>query len=240
MSTLIPADKSFDEHSLLDSPKGGNEAPLGEGGSSLDSSVHKWRNLEPWERRRKRLYQRAMSGIELALSKKQKIRFLSLTSGPEAKDELIHEHFRALVKRIRYYYPEFEYLSVKEETIAGKKHLHILYKGAYLPQKWVSAQWKELHQSPIVHITIFRGSPKRASSYICKYIGKDPSSARYWCSWKWVFRGFVRAWRAIVAQFRDRAVDYWRYCLWYGHVDRLKQETLAVNGPPRVLKWAPE
>jgi hypothetical protein len=173
-----------------------------------------------------------MSGIETALAKKDKIRFLTLTSGPEAKDELIHEHWHAFVKRVRYYYPTFEYLAVMEFTQKGKRHLHIVYKGAYLPQKWISEVWNELHQSPIVHIAVFRGSKRQMGAYLCKYIGKAPASARFWCSWNWVFRGFVRVWKAIVKRFQNRAVDYWRYLLWHGQIDNLKQMNLSIDGPP--------
>jgi hypothetical protein len=43
-----------------------------------------------------------------------------------------------------------EYLIVFEGTKMGWPHLHVLWRGPWIDQKWLSAQMHDLHDSPVV------------------------------------------------------------------------------------------
>lgn len=103
--------------------------------SSLDNRGHKCtQEKSRFTRRQRRLYNRVMSGIELALIKQETLRILCLTSSPQSTRD-IHKSFRALVLRLRRRYRKFEYIAVKEVTASGLKHLHIIFKSEYIPQE---------------------------------------------------------------------------------------------------------
>lgn len=62
---------------------------------------------------------------------------------------------------------------VMEEHKSGWPHMHILWRGRYIPQWWLSDQLDELIQSPIVDIRRVK-SPAQRAAYIAKYVGKKP------------------------------------------------------------------
>jgi hypothetical protein len=77
------------------------------------------------------------------------------------------------------------YMAFPEETEAHEPHLHILLRTKYIPQRWISAQMKDLINSPIVWIEKVKG-PKGAIAYVTKYVTTAPAqfgkSRRYWYS----------------------------------------------------------
>jgi hypothetical protein len=136
-------------------------------------------------RAQKRFYGRCMSGLATGKA----ARFLTLTSSDEAPSD-IHRSFRVLKERIRRRCT-FEYVCVCEIKPDGRKHLHIAYHGSYLPQAWISKQWLEIHNSPVVWIEKIRQG-KAGARYLTKYVGKE-QNVRWWGSWGWIYRG----WRII-------------------------------------------
>ena len=152
-----------------------------------------------------------MSGIELACCQGIQLRILCLTSSPASTDP--KRAFQAFVKRVRRRYGAFEYIVAKELTESGLEHYHIIYKGAYMSQKWLSATWNELNSAKIVYIQKFRGSKRRLGAYLVKYLRKELIGSRSWWSWGWVFRGFVRFWKYLVKTYRDNALKIWRAIL---------------------------
>jgi len=80
------------------------------------------------------------------------------------------------------------FICVMEKTKLGWPHLHILFRGPYLPQKWLSAQMQELCQSPVVNIQAL-DSKKKAVAYVVKYCAKAAekfsTAKRYWQSKDW-------------------------------------------------------
>lgn len=121
---------------------------------------------------------------------------LTLTANPGAFPSRIaaFEHMSLAVgllfKRIktRIAPAGIEYFLVWEVTRSGWPHAHLLLRGPYLPQKWLSRQWQELAGSPIVDIRALH-SKAGAARYIAKYLTKNPQVPpgfkRYRCS-----RGF--------------------------------------------------
>jgi hypothetical protein len=98
--------------------------------------------------------------------------------------------WRELHRRIKrtWRYDRLDYLVVLEATQRGEPHLHILLRGNYIPQKWISEQWQQITGAFVVDIRRADGD-MAVSAYIAKYVGKEPhhfgSMKRYWRSQKW-------------------------------------------------------
>jgi hypothetical protein len=141
----------------------------------------------------------------LARKQGDHIRVITLTSTPGSTVD-IHRSFEKLKKRIRRRYGKFEYGAVKELTRSGLLHLHIVYRGRFMAQKWLSATWEEIHGAPVVWIA--RLFTWKLAKHLARYFIKE-GVGRFWTSWNWVYRGFVQDWRRVVAEYGDRAVAYW-------------------------------
>lgn len=108
-------------------------------------------------------------------------RFITLTCDPrrfvhpsQAYERMKHA-FQRLVRMIRTRFGEFEYAAVWEWTQRGWPHLHILQRGCFVPQKWLSARWNRLGIGRIVHIQEVT-THRRAAWYITKYLTKGTYS----------------------------------------------------------------
>ncbi|MBA7539851.1 hypothetical protein ES705_32136 [subsurface metagenome] len=77
-----------------------------------------------------------------------------------------------LVPRIRKLFGAFEYALVWELTKRGVPHCHILTRGKYIPQKWISRQWDLLGIGPVVYIRSLKGNA-RSAAHACKYLAKS-------------------------------------------------------------------
>lgn len=131
--------------------------------------------------------------------------FLTLTVNPAAfkcrasAAQALVVSFRRLreeIQRTRKLGP-IPFIAVFEATEAGWPHLHILWRGPYVPQKWISNFMARRHDSPIVDIRKIRNR-KSAAGYVAKYVGKAPHQ----------FGGCKRYWRNsayIVARTADKA-----------------------------------
>ena len=143
--------------------------------------------------RSRRCYHRIMSGLERG----GELRFLTLTSSPEAPQD-IQRSWRKLYMRLRRRNLIQGYLKVNEVTKSGHKHLHIIFRGSYIDQALLSAMWQSIHKSKIVDIrpVNLKGSTRKIANYLAKYLVKE-SSERYSWSWGWVWPGFCRHWLAF-------------------------------------------
>jgi hypothetical protein len=149
----------------------------------------------------------------------------------------LNEHFQALRKRIlrcspyrlfkdgyiteeqmKHYYGHdsltkkftFEYFKV--ETNEGNGVLHIVYRGSYLPQSWLSTVWTEIHNSPIVNIKLldFKDMKKTACYIVSQYLSSQGSSyVRSSQSWNWVFRGFKKMWYGMKRSYPKSCFNLW-------------------------------
>lgn len=120
-------------------------------------------------------------------------RFITLTMagrepGSEARNAAaLARCWRLIVKRFeRTFKKHIEYLAVFEaHPSSGFPHLHILQRGAYMSQRWLSRTMASLADSPIVDIRAVKGKAQIAR-YVTKYIGKAPGKfgtcKRYWQS----------------------------------------------------------
>ena len=150
---------------------------------------------EPTKRIR-RFYQRFYTGVGVG----GQLRVLTLTTSNEALAEGkdIHRSFRTLVKRLRRKFGRFEYIGVKEFN-EDREHLHLVFRGEYMPQDWVSDTWKDIHSSPIVYIEALQNE-RKGVQYLAKYLSKDMHN-RFLCSQNWVFKGWVTWSKQFCKQF---------------------------------------
>ena len=184
-------------------------------------------------RRLKRCYHRVISGLE----KDSRCRFVTLTSSPESRN-FIQQDLRRLVMRLRRKGVLVDYIRVIEKTKSGLDHVHMIYRGSYIPQPTLSALWLEIHQAPIVDIRSVRASKhhmKGAAAELAKYMAKE-GCRRYSWSWGWVYKGFVRTWKLAKSLFGK--IQHYRYIpfafsrflsLWHVH--------LKSRSPPSHLLY---
>lgn len=117
--------------------------------------------------------------------------FLTLTVKPEqfsskeaAARSLVDgfKRMREAIQRKKKIGP-IPFIAIFEECQSGWPHLHILWRGPYVPQAWISQYMHRRIKSPVVWITKIR-SRKKAAAYVAKYVGKAPAQfvgcKRYW------------------------------------------------------------
>lgn len=123
-------------------------------------------------------------------------RFITLTcrrgqySSPLEAAKAMVAAWRTIVRRWRRlkHYHRCEYLCVFEPHISGWPHMHVLWKGHWIDQKWLSEQGAELLNSPVQHVFKIKNA-QQAVAYVTKYFVKAPSKfgklKRYWTSKNW-------------------------------------------------------
>lgn len=123
--------------------------------------------------------------------------FVTLTSrvrndiSPDQAARNLVKAWRKVKAAARRKYPQekFEYLAVFEETKQGWPHLHILTRGKWLDQSWLSAQMDRLTDSPIVDVRRIR-SKGAVAAYVAKYVSKA-SAAFKGCKRYFLSRGYL-------------------------------------------------
>ncbi len=84
----------------------------------------------------------------------------------------LKEAFKCLVAKIRRQFGAFEYALVWELTHQGVPHAHVLFRGKYIPQKWLANAWRKLGAGYIVDIRSLKSVPARAI-HATKYLAKE-------------------------------------------------------------------
>lgn len=124
-------------------------------------------------------------------------RFITLTVNPSWFDspaqraEKLVEAWRTIRRRFLALSEnnKLEFMAVFELTAKGEPHLHIMQRGSFIPQKWLSEQMQELMGAPIVDIRIVQ-SAKKVGEYVSKYISKRNvkigTLKRYWRSMRYL------------------------------------------------------
>lgn len=162
-------------------------------------------------KRYKRMYHRVRSGLE----RMGYVRLLTLTSSPDSGD--FQRNFRKLIMRLKRRGLVTDYIRCPELTQTGLRHDHILFRGSYIEQVYLSHLWAEIHNSPVVDIRRV-GGRHRLASYLANYLAKSPSG-RYSYSWGWVWKGFVYSWKVLKRFSKYWGWDYqklltnWKWCV---------------------------
>lgn len=124
-------------------------------------------------------------------------RFITLTPNPASglePDQMALDMTRAwrdVVREYRRLWPqrEAQYMAVFEATKRGFPHMHILWRGGFMPQKWLSAQMQKRINAPVVWISLIRDK-RKAAEYCGKYFSKRPirfgTCKRYWRSFAYL------------------------------------------------------
>ena len=175
-------------------------------------------------------YHRISSGQILARFQHRKIRFFTLTSSDDSRYNDFSRDIDVLVKTIRRKQPNFQYckINVFEE---GRWHTHVLYKGKYIPQKWLSCKWNQIHKSPIVDIRSCDNDRSIASYLINQYLSNQNATyTRISYSTKWLYKGAIRDWRDILSRMRKRCFFNPVQCQWY-----YKRKKIEFK---QILRWA--
>lgn len=154
-------------------------------------------------KKEKRAFHRMVTGLSIANYRKERMRFLTLTTATKVKQN-ITESFDTLKKRIMRAKKEKDgfigfkfnrYFKLK--TAEGNGVFHILYWGRYIPQKWLSKTWNEIHQSPIVDIREIKHRKGRIHGIVhyllTNYLTRQPI-IRMSYGWKWAWLGMARTW----------------------------------------------
>lgn len=105
-------------------------------------------------------------------------KFITLTLKPYPNETLasmfdnVKAAWTKLVKRIRREFGPFEYVLTWELTKNGTPHAHVAARAGYIPQNWLSRQWRDLTGSPVVDIRAVK-RPQDIARYVTKYMTKN-------------------------------------------------------------------
>ena len=178
-----------------------------------------------WTPKQKRCFSRLrLVFLHNFFYKKQRVRFLTLTSASDSPD--IHRSYRALIMRLRRKYGSFEYFAVR--TNEGYGVYHIVFTGCYVPKQVLRGMWYDIHGAYMVNVQWVRGTPMNVSRYLVnQYISGQYGFERYSWSWRLVFPGFVSVWKRMLflTGFDFRLVDYF---FMFGRVYLRKHEVVFV------------
>lgn len=178
-------------------------------------------------------------------------RFLTLTvnphwfSSPEERARKLVAAWRLIRRRFLKLRKgnKCEFMAIFELTKLGEPHLHIMQRGSYMSQKWLSAQMEELMGAPIVDIRAVRGRGKVAE-YVSKYISKRNikigTLKRYWRSLR-----YLAISRAELRRRRNKGARFWitdfhwkRYLSWI--VERYGDDLFNVGKRGFEFEWWPD
>ena len=149
-------------------------------------------------------------------------------------------------KDLRRYYPDLDigqnlgYEYFKVQTDEGNGVLHILYKGSYLPYNYLVDNWQDIHNTwdlNIKKIGFNKGDIQRVSGYVVsQYLSSQTSSyVRSSQSWKWLFKGYRKAWLNFLDFYiRDRKNQYKDYL---GNWHSPYKDKMGINFKDIIAKW---
>jgi hypothetical protein len=161
-----------------------------------------------WSTKQKRAYHRVKSGVRLSSLLNIPIQHWVLTTSNQGKHRNLSSDYQALRKRVkRKFGIDLSYFCVRTNEGNGVLHLVIRNK-SFIPQRWLSKQWSEIHQSPYVYI---KRPPKHIANYVVsQYVSAQDSSYQR-CSWSqsWVCQGFVKIWNDIKQENKDYSKCKW-------------------------------
>jgi hypothetical protein len=157
-----------------------------------------------YTKKQRRAFQRLMRGVTVGKSRRQRLRFMTLTSSPESVGRNLNADFRALKMRIfRKFHFKMKYWKIR--TNEGNGVLHIIFRGKYVPQPWLSEQWADIHKSPIVDIRSLYETRKGLTGIVFylvgNYLAKQSFERMSW-GYSWVFPALASYWKRLVESAR--------------------------------------
>jgi len=168
------------------------------------SPYHEKKNVfvSDWGKKQRRGYHRVVSGIKKGIYNGDRLRFLTLTN--KTWNFRLNQDFQALKQRIRRAGYHFEYWKCR--TSEGGGVLHIVYRGDYIPQNYISECWYQITgDSYVVDIREIDTSDYKC---VARYVvsqhltgGQGIDYVRSSWSWNWVCKGFVKVWKGILSLY---------------------------------------
>lgn len=184
-----------------------------------------YKALNANQKQGKRLFSALQSG--LIWNKDRAMRFMTLTSSNESPADTMRSFNRLIttmrkttparliegdyvpMERVNRYYKgkpvdeplKVEYMAVL--TSEGHGVIHALVVGDYLPQKWLSDTWKAIHKAWSVDIRAPKGDNghlKIARYILAQYVRGQSAIQRVNCSQNWVYPGWRKDFKALVAE----------------------------------------
>jgi hypothetical protein len=186
-----------------------------------------------YSKKQRRAFQRLMSGLTVGKSRRERLRFLTLTSSSESEGRSLNADFRILKMRIlRKFHFKMKYWKIR--TNEGNGVLHIVIRGKYIPQEWLSEQWADIHKSPIVNIRSLRETRKGLTGIVFylvrNYLSKQSYERMSW-GYSWVFPAFVSCWKRLIDKYGFKQALF----LW----NRLLCSRFVVTRQIRLTRFLP-
>ncbi|MBA7580938.1 hypothetical protein ES708_22836 [subsurface metagenome] len=181
--------------------------------SSLDIESTSARQSWLKRKRSRRMYHRVISGLK----RQGAIRLITLTSRLVSDNEAFQRDFRCLRMRLLRRRLLVDYIRCPEFTKGGLRHEHILFRGSYIDQAYLSVEWQRIHRASVVDIRRVRGG-RRLAGYMASYMMKAPAG-RYCYSWGWVWKGFAGSWKRLCRFYRESSwkfqdiLTFWDLCI---------------------------
>lgn len=100
---------------------------------------------------------------------------------------------------LRKYHFKTKYWKIR--TNEGNGVLRIVFCGRYIPQKWLSEQWADIHKSPVVDIRSLYETKKGLTGIVFYLVGNylaKQSFERMSGGYSWVFPAFVSFWKRLI------------------------------------------
>jgi len=196
----------------------------------FDVNEGRYRKAWSYNKRQGRAFHRCISGLLRAKGRLERIRFMTLTSSPSSDRSKLNYHFNLLVKKAEYTFG-FSIAYWKAETEEGYGVLHVLFRvderkkplrvkkncplpkhmRGFIPHKWLSGTWNEIHGAKVVEIHELKGmkSERDIAYYVVgNYVSKQPIK-RISYSRNWVCKGFSKKWKDFLEIYGKRAVELW-------------------------------
>jgi len=127
------------------------------------------------------------SGIVAALARGETVRWLRVTY-PGADVRKVRDAWNELSRRVRRQYGRYEFCGVLAHSPKGLPHIHAVFVGPYIPQRWLSDEWGSISGFPVVWVSLVQ--TKGVAGYIHRnavaYVAGQGGSARLVMSDGWL------------------------------------------------------
>lgn len=176
-------------------------------------------------RKRKRLYQRMATGLQIARNQEADMYFMSLTTSEHrimkrnGEIRTLTESFQLLRQRIKWAtirkcrFEGFRfnrYYCLKTEE--GNGVLHIIFWGHYIPIDWLRCTWEQIHgafEVGIEQITKKRKGVSGLVGYLLdRYLINQKAIMRMSYGWKWAWLGFCNSWKHTKREYGQLRAGY--------------------------------
>jgi hypothetical protein len=160
------------------------------------------------EKAEKRRFHRLVAGLTIGMHQRERMRFMTLTTAPGVEKD-INKSFVVLKLRIwRTFGWKFNrYFKLK--TAEGNGVLHIVYRGKFIPQSWLSYNWAQIHGGSFIvdirELHVKNGLKPLANYLIVNYLTKQ-KTIRMSYGWRWCWLGFCKSYKNIKEEYNHMKV----------------------------------